>query len=61
MVLVIVLLIGGVAIFRLPYISYTGEKISFTPLDIDLSRLDFASERLPLDHLENPRGREKLE
>ncbi len=61
MVLVIVLLIGGVAIFRLPYISYTGEKISFTPLDIDLSRLDFASERLPLDPLENPRGREKLE
>lgn len=47
--------------FRLPYISYTGEKLVFTPLDIDLTQVDFAGERLPLDPLVNPLGREKLE
>lgn len=61
MVLVILLLVGGVVVFRLPYISYTGEKMVFTPLNINLSRLDFASEKLPIDPLENPLGREKLE
>jgi hypothetical protein len=61
MVLVIVLLVGGVTFFRLPYISYTGDKIVFTPLNIDLTRLDFAGELLPLDPLVNPLGREKLE
>jgi len=61
MVLVIILLVGGVMFFRLPYINYTGDKIVFTPLDIDLTRLDFAGERLPIDPFTNPLGREKLE
>ncbi len=41
--------------------SYTGDKISFTPLEIDMNNLDFAGERLPIDPLVNPRGYEKLE
>ena len=40
MILVIVLLLGGVMFFRLPYISYTGEKIVFTPLNIDLTQVN---------------------
>lgn len=61
MVLVILLLLSGVVFFRLPYMSYTGEKIVFTPLNIDLSQVDFAGERVPMDPLVNPFGREKLE
>jgi membrane-bound lytic murein transglycosylase D len=61
MILVIALLLGGVIFFRLPYISYTGEKIVFTPLNIDLTQVDFAGERVPMDPHVNPFGREKLE
>lgn len=61
MTLVVVLLIGWVVFFRLPYISYTGEKMIFTPLNIDLMQVDFAGERVPMDPHVNPFGREKLE
>ncbi|MCB9807220.1 transglycosylase SLT domain-containing protein [Candidatus Peribacteria bacterium] len=61
MVLVVLLLLGGVVFFRLPYINYTGDKIVFAPLSIDMTQLDFAGERVPLDPLVNPLGREKLE
>lgn len=55
------LLLSGVVFFRLPYMSYTGDKIVFTPLNIDLTQVDFAGERVPMDPLVNPFGREKLE
>lgn len=55
------MLLAGVVFFRLPYISYTGEKIVFTPLNIDLTQVDFAGERVPLDPHVNPFWREKLE
>ena len=55
------LLIVAVIFARLPYMSYTGDKLNFTPLDIDMSNLDFAGERLPLDPHTNPRGLEKIE
>ena len=51
---------AAVVFFRLPYMSYTGDKITFTPLEIDMSNLDFAGERLPIDPLVNPRGYQKL-
>lgn len=41
--------------------SYTGDKLNFTPLDIDITNLDFAGERLPIDPHENPLGRERIE
>lgn len=56
----LLLLVVAVVFFRLPYMSYTGDKITFTPLEIDMSNLDFAGERLPIDPLTNPRGYEKL-
>lgn len=42
MVLTIALLIISVIVLRLPYMSYTGDKIVFTPLEIDMTNLDFA-------------------
>ncbi len=47
--------------FRLPYVSYTGERFAFAPLNIDLEKLDFSGESLPIDPYENPFGREKIE
>jgi membrane-bound lytic murein transglycosylase D len=61
MVLTIALLIISVIVLRLPYMSYTGDKIVFAPLEIDMTNLDFAGERVPVDPLVNPFGREKLE
>lgn len=61
MVIVILFLLGGVIFFRLPYINYAGERIVFTPLNIDLTQVDFAGERVPMDPHVNPLGREKLE
>jgi hypothetical protein len=54
MVLVIFMLLAGAVFFRLPYMSYTGDRIVFTPLGIDLTQVDFAGERLPLDPHVNP-------
>lgn len=55
------LLIAAVIFARLPYMSYTGDKIVFTPLEINMTNLDFAGERLPIDPHVNPLGREKIE
>jgi hypothetical protein len=55
MAMIMVCVVGAVAFFRLPYMSYTGDRIVFTPLEIDLTQLDFAGEVLPVDPLDNPR------
>jgi membrane-bound lytic murein transglycosylase D len=55
------LLIVAVIFARLPYMNYTGDRLVFTPLQIDMSNLDFAGERLPIDPHMNPFGREKIE
>ncbi len=55
MLITLLFVIVAILFFRLPYMSYTGDKISFTPLEIDMNNLDFAGERLPIDPLVNPR------
>ena len=61
MVLIITMLLWAVIFFRLPYINYTGDKLTFEPLTIDMNHLDFAGESVPTDPHNNPLGREKLE
>ncbi len=61
MLCVVGFLFGTVLFFRLPYVRYSGDRIVFTPVDIDVTNLDFAGERVPVDPLVNPRGREKVE
>lgn len=61
MVMTMALLVGVVFFVRLPYMSYAGERLTFEPLQIDMSNLDFSGERLPIDPKVNPFGREKIE
>lgn len=61
MLLTLALLVGVVMFTRLPYMNYTGERLTFQPLEIDITNLDFAGERLPVDPTVNPFGRKKIE
>ncbi len=58
---VLVFLVGMVIFARLPYVSFTGERIVWTPLEIDMNNLNFAGEKVDIDPLNNPLGHEKLE
>ena len=57
----LVFLLGMVIFARLPYVSFTGERIVWTPLEIDMNNLNFAGEKVDIDPLNNPLGHEKLE
>lgn len=61
MVSITVTLFMVVLFFRLPYMSFTWNVISFTPLALNYNQLDFAWEKVIVDPLYNPLGHEKLE
>ncbi len=50
-----------VFLWRLPYASFRGDKISLDPLHINMQQLDFASEDVIVDQASNPLGLQKLE
>ncbi len=58
---VLIFVFAAVIFARLPYMSFTGERIVWTPLEIDMNNLNFAGEKVDVDPLNNPLGHEKLE